>query len=91
MTSDAVVAMANEIADSGVVLPGAGGEAGTAACFAGQWTERRRSSAVPVAGFRIYEFGSLRVLINQAAPHLSFPNPASRLTAENFFIHRVFD
>ena len=60
MISDAAVAMANAIADSGVVLPGASGEAATAAWFAGQWTECRKSGAAPVAGFRIYELAELK-------------------------------
>jgi|SRR5579863_3041299 len=38
------------------------GEAATAARFAGQWTEHRRSGAAPVAGLRIYEWESCRKL-----------------------------
>lgn len=51
--------MADAIADSGVSLPGVSGEAGTAARFAGQWTEQRKSGAAPVAGLRIYELSEL--------------------------------
>jgi predicted GNAT family acetyltransferase len=60
MASDAVAALAHAIADSGVLLPGVSGEAATAASFAGNWTERRKSGAVPVSGFRIYEMGELK-------------------------------
>jgi hypothetical protein len=59
MESDAAVAMADAIAGSGVSLPGISGEAATAARFAGQWTEQRKSGAAPVAGLRIYELGEL--------------------------------
>ena len=59
MESDAAVAMADAIAGSGVSLPGVSGEGATAARFAGQWTERRKSGAAPVAGLRIYELGQL--------------------------------
>jgi uncharacterized protein len=59
MESDAAAAIADAIADSGVSLPGISGEAATAARFAGQWTERRKSGAAPVAGLRIYELGEL--------------------------------
>lgn len=59
MESDAAVAMADAIADSGVSLPGVSGDAATAARFAGQWTEQRKSGAAPVAGLRIYELGEL--------------------------------
>src|SRR5215467_1794700 len=43
METDTTVAMAEAIANSGANLPGAAGEAATAACFAGQWTEQRKS------------------------------------------------
>jgi GNAT superfamily N-acetyltransferase len=49
------VAMAEAIAAAGVALPGATGEAGTTARFAGAWTEVRKAGAVPIAGLRIYE------------------------------------
>jgi hypothetical protein len=59
MESDAAIAMAGAIADSGVSLPGISGEAATAARFAGQWTEQRKTGAAPVAGLRIYELCEL--------------------------------
>lgn len=55
MPADAVVAVATAIADAGVTLPGVGGEAGTAARFAGQWTDLTGAGAVPFNGQRIYE------------------------------------
>jgi predicted GNAT family acetyltransferase len=55
MTPDAVPALVDAIAESGVALPGVTGDAGTAARFAGQWTERHKSAAVPYEGQRIYE------------------------------------
>jgi uncharacterized protein len=55
MKPEVVAAMADAIADSGVPLPGVNGEAGTTARFAGQWAERKRSAAVPIQGFRVYE------------------------------------
>ena len=51
-----VIAMANAIAEAGVALPGANGEAATAATFAGQWSERTKSAAIPFQGNRLYEF-----------------------------------
>jgi predicted GNAT family acetyltransferase len=42
-----------------VMLPGVNGEAGTAARFSGQWTERCKSAAVPVQGLRLYELQGL--------------------------------
>ncbi len=56
MEPDVTVAMVNAIADAGVALPGVNGEAATAATFAGQWTERHKSAAVPTHGQRLYEF-----------------------------------
>ena len=50
-----ISALVEEIVKSGVNLPGVNGEAGTAARFAGQWTERRGSAAFPVDGQRVYE------------------------------------
>jgi hypothetical protein len=55
MPADVVVAMVDRIVDSGVDLPGINGEAGTAARFAGHWTERSKSAAVPFQGLRLYE------------------------------------
>jgi hypothetical protein len=55
MGPEAVAALVETIVEAGVNLPGGNGEAGTAARFAGQWTERRGSAAFPVEGQRIYE------------------------------------
>jgi hypothetical protein len=55
MAPEAVVAAVDAIADAGVDLPGVIGDAATAAGFAGQWTERHASAAVPAMGQRIYE------------------------------------
>ena len=43
------------IVDASVMLPGVSGAAATAAQFAGQWTERTKSAAVPEQGLRLYE------------------------------------
>jgi len=51
-----VAAMVDAIVEAGVSLPGVNGEASTAAGFAGCWTERRKSAAMPFQGNRIYEF-----------------------------------
>ena len=50
-----VAAMVDAIAEMGVSLAGVNGDAATAASFAGQWTERRRSAAMPFQGNRLYE------------------------------------
>jgi GNAT superfamily N-acetyltransferase len=55
MESQVVVAMVDAIAEAGVLLPGVNGEALTAARFSGQWTERRKSAAIPFQGNRLYE------------------------------------
>lgn len=55
MTPDVVAAAVDAIAEVGVALPGVSGDAATAARFAGQWTERHKSAAVPHEGQRIYE------------------------------------
>jgi GNAT superfamily N-acetyltransferase len=51
----AVMAMVDAIAEAGVTLPGVNGDAATAASFAGQWSERCKSAAVPFQGTRLYE------------------------------------
>jgi len=51
----AVLALVDAIAEAGVTLPGVNGEAATAASFAGQWSERCKSAAVPFQGTRLYE------------------------------------
>jgi hypothetical protein len=43
----AVLAVVDAIAEAGVTLPGVNGDAATAASFAGQWSERCKSPAVP--------------------------------------------
>jgi ribosomal protein S18 acetylase RimI-like enzyme len=55
MESAAVLAMVDAIAGAGVNLPGVNGDAATAARFAGQWSERRKSAATPFQGLRLYE------------------------------------
>jgi predicted GNAT family acetyltransferase len=44
-----------------VELPGVGGEAGTAASFAGHWTDLTGTGAVPFNGQRIYELAGIPV------------------------------
>jgi predicted GNAT family acetyltransferase len=58
MEPSVVEAVVNAVADA-AKLPGVNGEAGTAARFAGQWTERCKSAAVPVQGLRLYELQGL--------------------------------
>ncbi len=60
MEPDATAAVVDAIADAGVVLPGVNGEAATAASFAGQWTERFKSAAIPFQGMRLYEVTEVR-------------------------------
>jgi hypothetical protein len=55
MDAQTVAVMIDAMADAGVRLPGVGGEAGSTARFAGQWTERHRSAARPREGQRLYE------------------------------------
>lgn len=55
MDSKAVAVLVDAIVEAGVSLPGVNGEAATAATFAGQWTERSKSAAVPFQGNRLYE------------------------------------
>jgi uncharacterized protein len=55
MDAEVVEAMVDAIAAAGVALPGVNGEAGTAARFAGCWTERSRAGAAPARGQRVYE------------------------------------
>ncbi|HEY6180846.1 MAG TPA: GNAT family N-acetyltransferase [Terriglobales bacterium] len=55
MEQPAAIAMANEIAEAGIALPGIYGDAATAATFAGQWSERTKSAAIPFQGHRLYE------------------------------------
>ena len=55
MPHDAVEACADRLAGDPPPLPGVGGEAATAAHFAGAWTERTKRAATPQQGQRIYE------------------------------------
>ncbi|MBZ5618944.1 MAG: hypothetical protein LAQ69_09505 [Acidobacteriia bacterium] len=55
MEPEVVAAMVDRIVEAGVALPGVNGDAATAARFAGQWTERSKSAAVPFQGLRLYE------------------------------------
>jgi predicted GNAT family acetyltransferase len=60
MEPEVVAVTVDAISDGGVALPGVNGEAATAARFAGQWTERRKTAAVPFEGLRIYELCEVR-------------------------------
>jgi len=60
MKSEVIALMVDAVSEAGVALPGVNGEAATAARFAGQWTERRKSAAVPFQGLRIYEVVKVR-------------------------------
>ena len=55
MESNVVRSVVDAISDAKVKLPGVGGDATTAAHFAGQWAERQKSAVVPFMGQRIYE------------------------------------
>ena len=55
MEPDIVRSIVDAISDAKVKLPGVGGDATTAAHFAGQWAERQKSAVVPFMGQRIYE------------------------------------
>jgi GNAT superfamily N-acetyltransferase len=55
MGTGIILAMVDAVSDMNVVLPGVSGTAAAAASFAGQWTERQKSAAVPVQGLRLYE------------------------------------
>ena len=55
MEPRAVLAIVDAIAEAGVTLAGINGDAATAARFAGQWSERRKSAATPFQGTRLYE------------------------------------
>jgi RimJ/RimL family protein N-acetyltransferase len=55
MAAPAVMAIVDAIAEAGVSLPGVNGDAAAAANFAGQWSERRKSAAIPFQGTRLYE------------------------------------
>jgi predicted GNAT family acetyltransferase len=73
----AVLALVDAIAKAGVRLPGVTGDAATAASFAGQWSERCKSAAIPFQGMRLYEFlGPAEVL--PTAGHLRQAGPRDR-------------
>jgi GNAT superfamily N-acetyltransferase len=55
MEPSVATAIADAIAETGVALPGVNGEAAAAATFAGQWSERSKSAAMPFEGNRLYE------------------------------------
>ena len=55
MEAPVTTAMADAIAEAGVVLPGITADAATAATFAGQWSERSKSAATPFQGLRLYQ------------------------------------
>lgn len=59
MEPSVAAAMADSIAETGIALPGISGEAGTAAVFAGQWSERLKSAATPFQGIRLYELSKI--------------------------------
>ncbi len=59
MKPQVVQAVVDAIAEKGVSLPGVNGDAATAASFAGQWSERRKSAATPMMGMRLYELMEL--------------------------------
>jgi uncharacterized protein len=56
MEPQVVSAIVDAISEAGVTLTGVNGEAATAASFAGQWSERCKSAAIPFQGLRLYEF-----------------------------------
>lgn len=55
MEPTVVHSVVDAISKAKVKLPGVGGDATTAAHFAGQWAERQKSAVVPFMGQRIYE------------------------------------
>lgn len=59
MDARIVEPLVETIAAAGVRPPGVSGEAGSAARFAGCWTERTKSSARPVRGERLYEIADV--------------------------------
>jgi len=55
MEPPVAAAMVDAIAEAGVALPGITADAASAATFAGQWSERCKSAAIPFQGLRLYE------------------------------------
>lgn len=66
MGSEAVRAVVDAIVESGIALPGVNGEAATAACFAGHWSERTRRAARPWQGQRIYEVENVTPVVSSS-------------------------
>ncbi|MEX2099954.1 MAG: GNAT family N-acetyltransferase [Acidimicrobiia bacterium] len=60
MPAGAAHALAEAIAGDGHALPGITADATSAANFAGQWTELKRTAAEPADGKRIYRLSALR-------------------------------
>ena len=60
MEPSIVRSVVDAISDAKVKLPGVGGDATTAAHFAGQWAERQKSAVVPFMGQRIYEVDKVK-------------------------------
>src|SRR5882757_7337097 len=69
-----VLALVDAIAEAGETLPGVNGDAATAASFAGQWSERCKSAAVPFQGTRLYELLELGE-VARTAGHLRQAGP----------------
>jgi GNAT superfamily N-acetyltransferase len=79
MELDVIEALVEAIASQGIALPGVNGEAATAASFAGQWTERCKTSALPVMGLRLYELGDLQPIRPvEGAPRQAEPSDRDR-------------
>lgn len=82
MEPRAVLAVVDAIAKAGVTLPGVNGDASTAASFAGQWSERCKSAAVPFQGTRLYELLELgevpRVAVHSQPGALRQAGPTDR-------------
>jgi GNAT superfamily N-acetyltransferase len=72
-----VMALVDAIAEAGVTLPGVNGDAATAASFAGQWSERCKSAAVPFQGTRLYELLGLGE-VPRTEGHLRQAGPRDR-------------
>jgi hypothetical protein len=60
MNDEETGALVDAIAAAGVVFPGVFGDAAAAASFAGLWTGRSKSAAIPTQGSRPYELAELK-------------------------------
>jgi uncharacterized protein len=78
MKPRAVLAIVDAIAEAGVTLAGVNGDAATAATFAGQWSERCNSAAVPFQGTRLYELLELGE-VPRTEGHLRQAGPRDRI------------